>query len=196
MRKRFNKMAILAMLCIAIGLAFAAAKKWHWAPGDNTANNLKLENFEWTQGRVTISMPNQRKFRQDDLVLPGGRTTLHVWSAEGFPADLSIAFADYPETVMRTYSTDGLLDLSSQRFERASHAKILERRRIVAHGYPGMEYVMDYDKLKPANYVRIQWVLVGDRLYEMRAMSWKGREVLDSQPVNAFFDSFRPHVEE
>jgi hypothetical protein len=193
-RNRFSGVVIAAMLCIASGVAFLAAQKWYSAPGNKTASNLKLGEFEWTEGRVTISMPEQRKFRQNDLSLPGGQTTLYAWDAEGFPVDLSIAFADYPQTIVRTHSMDALLDLSSQLFERATNAKILERRSIVAHGYPGMEYVMNYDQRKAANYVRMQWVLVGRRVYRMDATSWKGREVLDSEPVNDFFDSFRPHV--
>jgi len=150
-----------------------------------------LKPFSSDAGRFKVSLPGEPKEASSTISTKAGPIKLTNVNVELADGVYMVIYSDYPETVTRAATPDGLLDTAMKGVVSGADGKLLTSKKITQNGFPGREFA--YSLTGPGGpddkgLARYRLVLVNGRQYQVVVM---GKEAMaKSATADSFFGSF------
>jgi hypothetical protein len=128
-------------------------------------------------GGFSIMMPS----KPEEKIEPSDEFTFHLFTVTGEKAIYLASYGDYAPSIK--LDPDGELLANRDNFLKGVKAKLIESRKIVLDGHPGLEFTGESDQASFKSRV----YLFGNRVHQIAVAVFKGQD--DTDNMNRFFAS-------
>lgn len=145
------------------------------------------EEYASTEGRFSVLLPGNPSEKVETMNTAAGPIDLHLFSVHGNDFEYSLAYNDYPDSLIQDVGPDAMLDRVRDGFVAGVKGKLLSELIISLDEYPGRELKIEITG--GTGTVRSRIFMVRHRLYQVMVGMPTEKAFLEN--VDKFLVSFR-----
>ncbi|KAM3101875.1 hypothetical protein ACKFKF_06325 [Phormidesmis sp. 146-12] len=151
---------------------------------------VKSEEFKSQTGKFSVTSPIALREETKTLDTMAGKINLHMFTATEKNKAYFVAYADYPEQLLKVSNPEKMLDGARDGAVSNVNGKLVDEKKVSIDGSPGRELTIE---AKGSNgqdgTVKARVFLVKNRLYQ--AMVVAPKEEVNATEMDAFLQSFK-----
>ncbi|NJR48229.1 MAG: hypothetical protein HC780_00450 [Leptolyngbyaceae cyanobacterium CSU_1_3] len=150
----------------------------------------KSEEFKSQTGQFSVTAPIALKEETRSLDTTAGKINLHMFTATEKNKAYFVAYADYPEQILKLSNPEKMLDGARDGAIGNVNGKLVSEAKVSINGAPGRELVIEAKGKNGENgTVKARVFLVKNRLYQ--AMVVAPQAEVNSAEMDKFLQSFK-----
>jgi hypothetical protein len=150
---------------------------------------VEPKEFANEAGGFAVKSPYTFKETSQSVDTPAGKIEVHIFAAEQKSQSLMVMYSDYPAKMVQGADIEKIYDGGRDGAVNNVKGQLVSESKIWLYGSPGREIFLKTKANGQDAMVRDRIYLVGNRLYQVMAVTLAGKE--RSSEIETFLDSFR-----